>query len=193
MIGWAHLAACHHIDTTDASKAPRGTDAEAMDVMKRWCGQIADVAEQDKSNIDIEPHVHLTTRPEFMEKMPAFVDSPYLRMKMDTGNTFNAGQDPVAFLQKFRSKIAHVHVKDVSELLAASLPGELTGIALSECAIGDGVHKDNIKKCFDSPGDIKYGGVISLECEGQDGPLIEKSLGFVRRPVDDLNSRMEAK
>jgi sugar phosphate isomerase/epimerase len=53
-----------------------------------------------------------------MEKMLAFVDSPWLRMNMDTGNTFIAGQDPVAFLKRFLPKVSHVHIKDVSESLA---------------------------------------------------------------------------
>jgi sugar phosphate isomerase/epimerase len=128
-----------------------------------------------------------------MEKMLAFVDSPYLRMNMDTGNTFIAGQDPVAFLQKFKNKVSHVHVKDVSDTLAASLRGELTGIAVSQCAIGDGVNTENIKKCFDILVDIGYDGVVSLECEGLGGPMIEKSLGFVRKVVEDANKRMTKK
>ncbi len=136
---------------------------------------------------------YYTTKPEFMERMLAFVDSPYLRMNMDTGNTYIAGQDPVAFLQKFKHKVSHVHVKDVSESLAASLRGELTGIAVSQCAIGEGVNGDNIKKCFDILVDINYDGVVSLECEGQGGPMIEKSLAFVREIVDDANKRMAAK
>jgi len=61
---------------------------------------------------------------------------------------------------------------------------------VSQCAIGDGVNKDNIKKCFDILVDIKYDGVISLECEGQGGPLIEKSLKFVRGLVEEANKRM---
>ena len=65
--------------------------------------------------------------------------------------------------------------------LSASLRGELTGIAVSQCAIGDGVNKENIKKCFDILVDIKYDGVVSLECEGQGGPMIEKSSGFCPR------------
>jgi hypothetical protein len=52
-------------------------------------------------------------------------------MNMDTGNTFIAGQDPVAFLNRFKHKVSHVHVKDVSQSLAASMRGELTGIAVS--------------------------------------------------------------
>ena len=111
---------------------------------------------------------------------------------MDTGNTFIAGQDPVAFCEKFKDKISHVHVKDVSETLAASLRGELTGIAVSNTAIGDGVNIDNIKKCFDILVDIKYDGVVSMECEGEGGPMIEKSLKFVRELVDDANKRIAA-
>ena len=161
--------------------------------MKRAYGQIMEVAERYKMIIDIEPHGFYTTKPEFMEKMLAFVDSPYLRMNMDTGNTFIAGQDPVAFLRKFQNKVSHVHIKDVSETLAASLRGELTGIAVSQCAIGDGVNKENIKKFFDILVGIGYNGVVSLECEGQGGPMIEKSLAFVRELVNDANKRLAAK
>ena len=193
-IRWAYIAGCDHIDTTDDRFAPKGvSDDQAMEMMKRSYGQIVEVAERYKTIIDIEPHGYYTTKPEFMEKMLAFVDSPYLRMNMDTGNTFIAGQDPVAFLSKFKNKVSHVHVKDVSDTLAASLRGELTGIAVSQCAIGDGVNRDNIKKCFDVLVDLKYDGVVSLECEGQGGPMIEKSLAFVRPLVEDANARMAAK
>jgi hypothetical protein len=41
--------------------------------------------------------------------------------------------------------------------------------------------------------DIGYNGVVSLECEGQGGPMIEKSLGFVRKIVEDANKRLSAK
>ena len=193
-IRWAYLAGCDRIDTTDDRFAPKGlTHEQALEMMKRSYAQVMEVAERYKMIIDIEPHGFYTTKPEFMEKMLAFVDSPYLRMNMDTGNTFIAGQDPVAFLQKFKHKVSHVHVKDVSETLAASLRGELTGIAVSQCAIGDGVNAENIKKCFDILVDINYDGVVSLECEGQGGPMIEKSLAFVRPLVDEANKRLAAK
>ena len=190
-IRWAKLAGCSHIDTTDHMFKPEGlTDEQALEMMKGIYSDVIEVAQRYEMIINIEPHGYYTTKPEFMEKMLNFVDSPYLRMNMDTGNTFIAGQDPVAFLNKFKDKVSHVHIKDVSESLAASLRGELTGIAVSNTAIGDGVNVDNIKKCFDILVDIKYDGVVSIECEGQGGPMIEKSLAFVRELVDDANKRI---
>jgi len=34
--------------------------------------------------------------------------------------------------------------------------------------------------------------VVSIECEGAGGPMIEKSLAFVRELVDDANKRIAA-
>jgi sugar phosphate isomerase/epimerase len=192
-IRWAELVGCKHIDTTDFMFKPEGlTDEQALKMMKGIYSDVIDVAERYEMIINIEPHGYYTTKPEFMEQMLNFVDSPYLRMNMDTGNTFIAGQDPVAFLNKFKDKVSHVHIKDVSESLAASLRGELTGIAVSHTAIGDGVNVENIKKCFDILADMKYDGVVSIECEGQGGPMIEKSLAFVRELVDDANRKIAA-
>jgi sugar phosphate isomerase/epimerase len=193
-IRWAYLAGCKHIDTTDHMHKPAGlTDEQALEMMKRIYGNIVEVAERYEIIINIEPHGYYTTKPQFMEQMLNFVDSPYLCMNMDTGNTFIAGQDPVAFLQQFKHKVSHVHVKDVSPSLAASLRGELTGIAVSHTVIGEGVNVDNIKKCFDILVEIEYDGVVSIECEGQGGPMIESSLAFVRELVADANQRIAAK
>lgn len=190
-IRWAYLAGCDHIDTTDHMHKPKGlSDVEALDMMKRIYGSVLEVAARYNMIINVEPHGYYTTKPEFMEQMLNFYDSPYLRMNMDTGNTFIAGQDPVAFLQRFKHKVSHVHVKDVSQTLAASLRGELTGIAVSHTAIGDGVNVENIKKCFDILVEIGYDGVVSIECEGQGGPMIERSLAFVRTLVADANQRI---
>jgi sugar phosphate isomerase/epimerase len=110
---------------------------------------------------------------------------------MDTGNTFIAGQDPVAFLEQFKDRVSHVHIKDVSESLAAAARGDLTGIAVSHTAIGEGVNVDNIRRCFDILVDMEYDGVVSIECEGEAGPMIEKSLAWVRDVVADANARMQ--
>ncbi len=193
-IRWAYLVGCNRIDTTDDRYAPPGmTDDQAMEMMKRAYGMVLETAARYDIIINIEPHGYYTTKPDFMARMLDFFDTPHLRMNMDTGNTFIAGQDPVAFLNRFKHKVSHVHVKDVSQSLAASMRGELTGIAVSHTAIGDGVNVDNIKKCFDILVEIGYDGVVSIECEGQGGPMIERSLAWVRQLVAEANQRIAAK
>jgi len=110
---------------------------------------------------------------------------------MDTGNTFIAGQDPVAYLEKFIDRVTHVHIKDVSESLAAAARGEQTGIPVSHCALGEGVNADNIRKCLEVLRDHGYEGVLSMECEGQGGPMIEKSLGWLRETLGELQISIE--
>ncbi len=193
-IRWAKLAGCSRIDTTDDRYAPSGlSDREALDLMRRSYQQILRVAEAYEMTINIEPHGYFTTKPEFMVEMLAFSDSPYLRMNMDTGNTFIAGQDPVAFLRRFKDKVSHVHIKDVSQSLSAAARGELTGIAVSHCAIGEGVNVENIRRCVDLLVEIGFDGVLSIECEGQGGPMIERSLAWVQALVQEANARLAAK
>ena len=180
-IAWAAQAGSPCVDTTDGMHAPEGlNDTEALDLMKREYEQIIEVAEAHKIIVNIEPHGYFTTKPQMMEKMLAFVDSPWLRMNMDTGNTYIAGQDPVAFLKRFIKKVSHVHVKDVSESLAKVARGGMTGIAVSACAIGDGVNADNIRECLKLLKAAGYNGILSMECEGAGGPMIEKSLKWLR-------------
>lgn len=187
-IAWAAQIGCSHVDTTDGLHAPEGlSDAAALDLMKGEYEQIIEVAEAHRVIVNVEPHGYFTTKPDMMAKMLAFCDSPYLRMNMDTGNTFIAGQDPVAFLRRFLDKVSHVHVKDVSESLAAATRGNQTGIAVSQCALGEGVNADNIRSCLRLLHAHGYTGVLSIECEGQGGPMIEKSLAWLRRTLRELN------
>ena len=118
--------------------------------------------------------------------MLEFCQSPFLRMNLDTGNSFIAGQEPVAFAERFKDKVAHVHVKDVSQSLAAAARGGQTGIAVSHCAIGEGVNAANIVRVLEILRDHGYDGVLSMECEGQGGPLIEKSLHWLRMTLERL-------
>ncbi len=188
-IRWAKLAGCPRVDTTDDRNRPEGmTDSEVMEHLRRIYLQILRVAEAHEITVNIEPHGYYTTKPQFMAEMLAFADSPYLQLNMDTGNTFIAGQDPVSFLARFRGRVNHVHIKDVSPTLAASARGELTGIAVSHCAIGDGVNADNIRRCLEDLVRSGYRGVLSMECEGQGGPMIEKSLAWLRRVMGSLSS-----
>jgi len=170
------------VDTTDDRKRPEGmTDREGLGHLRRIYKQIMPVAEAHGIIINIEPHGYFTTNPDFMAEMLAFADSPLLRLNMDTGNTFIAGQDPVKFVERFKDKIDHVHIKDVSPTLAAAARGKQTGIATSHCAIGEGVNAENIRRCIKILAENGYNGVLSMECEAQGGPMIERSLSWVRQ------------
>ncbi len=187
---WAKLAGCPRVDTTDDRQPPPGmSEREALEHMRRIYEQVLPLAETYDIIINIEPHGHFTTKPEYMAEMLNFSDSPYLRMNMDTGNTFIAGQDPVAFLSRFENEVSHVHIKDVSPSLAAAARGELTGIAVSHCAVGEGVNAENIRRCVAMLADGGFDGVLSIECEGQGGPMIERSLAWLREVVTEAEKR----
>lgn len=186
-IPWAKHAGCECIATTDGLHKPEGlTDGDAMDAMKRSYSRIVEVAAAYEIRITIEVHGYFTTKPDMLERMLDFCDSPYLRLNLDTGNTYIAGQDPVAFCRRFKEKIAHVHIKDVSESLAAVARGAQTGIAVSHSAIGDGVNADNIRSVLRILRDTGFDGVLSMECEGGGGPMIERSLAWLRAALVEL-------
>jgi sugar phosphate isomerase/epimerase len=92
----------------------------------------------------------------------------------------------VKFLRRFLKKVSHVHVKDVSESLAAAMRGKDTGIAVSACSLGGGVNADNIRKCLSILHKAGYDGVLSIECEGAGGPMIEESLKWLRATLKEL-------
>ncbi len=191
-IPWAKHAGSPCIATTDGLHKPeRLSDEAAMDMMKRSYGQIIEVAQAYEITINIEVHGYFTTDPERLEQMLAFCDSPFLRLNLDTGNSFIAGQDPVAFCERFKNKVNHVHVKDVSQSLADACRGEQTGIAVSHCAIGDGANSENIKKSLAILKQNGYDGMLSMECEGAGGPMIEKSLAWMKATMAELGINEE--
>jgi inosose dehydratase len=188
-IRWAGLAGCPRVDTTDDKSKPEGlTDAEIIAHLRRVFGMILPVAEAHKVIVNVEPHGYCTTKPELMDEILHLFDSPYLGMNMDTGNTFIAGRDPAPFMERFLPKVNHVHVKDVSPELAAAMRGELTGIALSACAIGEGVNAENIRRCLQLLVRSGFDGVVSLECDAQGGPTLERSLAWVRSALAEASS-----
>ncbi len=187
-IPWAKHLGCPRIATTDGLHKPeRLSDEEAMESMRRSYGQIIEVAEAYEITINVEVHGYFTTNPDRLAEMLAFCDSPFLRLNLDTGNSFIAGQDPPTFAERFKDRVNHVHVKDVSQSLAAAVRGDETGIAVSHCALGDGANAENIKQVLTILRDDGFDGVLSMECEGAAGPMIEKSLVWLRATLKELN------
>jgi len=185
-IRWAGQAGCLRVDTTDDKHKPEGmSDKDIIAHLKRVFDMIMPVAEAHKVIVNVEPHGYSTTKPELMQEIMNLYDSPYFGMNFDTGNTFIAGRDPVAFLDQFKHKVNHVHIKDVSEELAAALRGELTGIALSAAAIGEGVNAENIRKCIGILAKSGFKGTLCLECDAKGGPVLQRSLAWVRKAINE--------
>jgi len=171
------------VDTTDGATKPAGyTDDEVMVLMKQYYRVMLEWAQSHEIILNIEPHGPYTNNPDVMEELFASFDSPWLGLNFDTGNTFIAGNDPVKFLRRFRHKLRHCHIKDVSEELANAVRGEETGIASSVVGIGEGVNAENIAGCIEILKEINYDGVISIECEAAPGK-VEQSLEWLRQQI----------
>jgi sugar phosphate isomerase/epimerase len=182
-IQFAKAVGCPCVDTTDGARKPEGySDKEVMGLIKQYYRVVLEWAQRYDIIINVEPHGPYTTNPDTMEQILGFFDSPYLRMNLDTGNTFIAGQDPVKFLRRFKDKVSHCHIKDVSEALAKAMRGEETGIASSLVAIGEGVNAENIAGCIELLKDMKWNGVLSIECEAAPGK-VEQSIEWLRKEI----------
>ena len=182
-IKFAKAIGCPCVDTTDGAARPAGySDDEVMGLIKQYYRVILEWAESHEIIINVEPHGPYTTDPDTLERILSLFDSPYLRLNFDTGNTFIAGQDPVAFLKRFRHKLAHCHIKDVSEDLAKAVRGNETGISTSVVPIGGGVNADNIAGCIELLKATDWDGVLSIEAEAIPGN-IEKSLEWIRKQI----------
>jgi inosose dehydratase len=178
---WAVGARC--VDTTDGATKPKGlSDDEVFGLMKHYYTIVLQWAESHNIIINVEPHGPYTNNGDFMERLFTTFDTPLLRMNFDTGNTFIAGNDPVAYLKRFRHKVSHLHIKDVSEALAKACRGEETGISTSVVAIGEGVNADNIAGCIELLKSMKWDGVLSIECEAAPGK-VEQSLEWLRKQI----------
>jgi sugar phosphate isomerase/epimerase len=186
-IRWAKLVGCPRVDTTDGHEKPSGmSDRESLQSLRRIYERILRIAELHQITINIEPHGNYTTNADLLEEILSFSNSPLLKVNMDVGNTFIAGLDPVAFTKRFLDRTSHVHLKDVSPSLVAEARGQLLGVAGSHCAIGEGVNAENVRKCVQLLAEHGYEGILSIECEAHGGPLLERSVEWVRNLLAEI-------
>ncbi len=179
-IVWAAMLGCHTIITTDSDKYPEGrTDKEWFDIIKYHFSCVLPVAERHDARIAIEPHGRLTTRPDCLLHLVTQNKSERIAVNFDTGNSFIAGQDPVAFLRKVKDHVIHAHLKDVGAARAAATRGEETGIASSEAALGEGLNAENISKCVDIL--IETGREIMVSPEAGGDVLLTRSVAWLRK------------
>ena len=147
---------------TDEGPKPDWTTVEEDHVLMRYMLQeAAAVAEPRGILIGLEPHQQYSKTPAGLDRIYRLVDSPAIGINFDTGNSYLAGDDPVAWLQHVRDRLVHLHAKDISVEQSQAERGKVTGTPVG-CACGEGVidWARVIEVCRGAPRDI----VLSVEC-----------------------------
>lgn len=137
------------------------TEEDAYAVMKINLRAIAETCAENGVFLGVEQHGPYTAKIQRLRRILELVDSPWIRVNYDSGNTFLAGEDPYAMLEAVIDKVVHVHAKDISVQQAEAERGKVTGTAVG-CACGDGVIDwTRIVRRLKQAG---FTGVLSVEC-----------------------------
>lgn len=137
------------------------SEQDAFAIMKINLRAIVETCEENGVYIAVEQHGPYTAKIKSLTRILDLVDSPWIRVNYDCGNTFLSGEDPYAMLEAVIGKVVHVHAKDISRKQADSERGKVTGTAVG-CACGDGeIDWPRIVKRLKKAG---FKGVLSVEC-----------------------------
>jgi len=154
---------------------------DAYNIMKTNLRAIVETCAENGVYLGVEQHGPFTAKIPSMTKLLSLVDSPWIKVNYDCGNTFLAGTDPYEMLEAVIDRVVHVHAKDISVKQAEAERGKVTGTAVG-CACGDGVidwHK--IVRRLKQAG---FTGVLSVEC-GTDEEAV-KSLAYLKKVLDEV-------
>ncbi len=156
-------------------------DDQAHDVMRYTLDQVALVAARHEVYVCIEPHGIYTKTAEGLLRIVGLVDSPWIAVNWDTGNSFLAAvEDPYDGLLAVRDHVRHVHAKDISLEHSERERGAVTGTPVG-CACGDGlVDWDKVFEILD-PLDREI--FLSVECGTID--QADRSLKFLTETLGD--------
>jgi len=149
------------VNTDEGPKQPWTTAEEDYVLIRYTLREAAAVAEPRGILIGLEPHQQYTKTPDGLDRIYALVDSPAIGVNFDTGNSYIAGQDPIAWLRRVKDRLIHLHAKDISIAQSEAERGAVTGTPVG-CACGDGVIDWGkvVEVCKTAPRDI----VLSVEC-----------------------------
>lgn len=156
------------------------TEEEAYNIMRISLRAIAETCEENGVYIGVEQHGPYTARIDRLTRILGLVDSPWIKVNYDCGNTYLAGTDPFEMLEAVIGKVVHVHAKDISHKQAEAERGKVTGTAVG-CACGDGVidwHR--LVRRLKQAG---FDGVLSVECGTEDEA--RRSLAYLKKVLQE--------
>jgi sugar phosphate isomerase/epimerase len=144
------------VNTDEGPKPAWTTEDEDHVLMRYVLKEAAAVAEPRGIVIGIEPHQQYSKTPAGLDRIHALVKSPAIGINFDTGNSYLAGEDPIAWLKRVSGRLVHLHAKDISVKQSDAERGKVTGTPVG-CACGDGV--------------VDWGAVIDI-CRGLDRDIV---------------------
>lgn len=158
--GAQHLVLIDSISERRAPTAGRADEAEQMDKAE-WTAfrdRIAEVAKigAEEFGLTVGIHAHAAGFMDFepeLERLLSEVDENILKICFDTGHHSYAGFDPVAFMQKYISRISYMHFKDIDPKVKAHVVANRTNFYT---ACGDGIF------CNLGDGDVDFPAVRKI-------------------------------
>lgn len=164
---------------TDEGPKPKWTTEDEDHVLMRYTlHEAASLAEPRGILIGIEPHQQYSKTPAGLDRIQKLVKSKAIGINFDTGNSYLGGQDPIKWLKHVKTRLVHLHAKDISIQQSTAERGKVTGTPVG-CACGDGVidWKKVVEVCKTISRDI----VFSVECGTID--QAERSIQHLRQFV----------
>jgi sugar phosphate isomerase/epimerase len=135
----ASFVGCEFINSDEGVKPEWMDEDFAHDTMRYVLERMARVCARHRKFLCIEPHGIYTQATDGLMKIVNLVDSPWIQVNWDTGNSYLAGaEDPYEGLEKVRDRVFHIHAKDISMEHSEREKGKVTGTPVG-CACGDGV------------------------------------------------------
>lgn len=173
-IGVKHVITSEGDPKTEFGKSL--SDEEAIFSISEKLYEPLKFAEDYGVKILIEPHGHISDSVDLMGEVFDRCNSDALGVNLDTGNLWLGGGESLEMIEKFGSKIEHVHWKDLpAEMIEKR--GKEFGCGMSLIALGDGVI--DIKAIYHALVKAGFDGYTTLEIAGEEAVI--KSFEYLRK------------
>lgn len=178
-IVFADACQARFVNTDEMVKPEWMDDAFAHEMMRYTLTKAAMVARRHQLYVCIEPHGIYTKTAEGLLKIVNLVESPWIKVNWDTGNSYLAGiEDPYDGLSAVKDYVYHIHAKDISMAHSEQARGQVTGTPVG-CACGEGMV--DWDKVFEILEPIDREIFLSVECGKIDEA--ERSLVFLEKAL----------
>lgn len=170
------------VNTDEMVKPDWMEDDFAHEVMKYTLKKADLAARRHNVYICVEPHGVFTSTAEGLLRIVHLVESPWIGVNWDTGNSYLAGtEDPYDGLRAVRDHVYHIHAKDISMEHGEKERGKVFGTPVG-CACGEGMV--DWDKVFEIMEPVDREVFLSVECGKIDEA--ERSLRFLEKALGNL-------